>query len=63
LGNVEKIPSTNEATEYRDSEQFSALLKSLTINLDHFKANQHIIAKHLLDEGKVMEAWKILILN
>lgn len=63
LGNVEKIPSTDEATEYRDSEQFSALLKSLTINLDHFKANQHIIAKHLLDEGKVMEAWKILILN
>lgn len=62
LGNCEKMPSAEEVDAYKNSEQFAHLLSHLNIQMDYFAANQHIIAKHLLDEGNVAEAWKILLI-
>ena len=63
LGNCEKTSSTEEANGFKNSEQFGLLLNNLNIKMEHFSANQHIIAKHLLDEGNVQDAWKILMIE
>lgn len=47
------MPSSEEVDAYKNSEQFAHLLSHLNIQMDYFAANQHIIAKHLLDEGNV----------
>ena len=63
LGNCERMPASQEIDEYKNSELFTHTLHILNVNIDHFDKNKHIIAKHLLDEGKVDEAWKILMLQ
>jgi hypothetical protein len=62
LGNCEKMPELEEVNQYKNTEAFGHLLSRLNIQMDNFLANQHIIAKHLLDEGNVVEAWKILLI-
>ena len=63
LGNCERMPASQEIDEYKNSEHFTHTLHILNVNIDHFDKNKHIIAKHLLDEGKVDEAWKILMIQ
>ena len=63
LGNCERMPASQEIDEYKNSELFTHTLHILNVNIDHFDKNKHIIAKHLLDEGKVDEAWKILMIQ
>lgn len=53
LGNIEKIP---------DSTDFKELL--LTVNYDKLHSDSkelHKLAHQLLEENKVMEAWKVLL--
>lgn len=63
LGNCEKIPGSEEIDAYKNSEHFTQTLHTLNVNIDHFDKNKHILAKHLLDEGMVDEAWKILMIQ
>jgi flavin reductase (DIM6/NTAB) family NADH-FMN oxidoreductase RutF len=63
LGNCEKLPTQEEINEFQQSEAFNSLLNRLNIKPENFVANQHLIAKYLLDEGNVAEAWKTLLLN
>lgn len=51
LGNVERIPSKEEVKMYRDT-----YLKDIVSEKEI-----HIIAKKLLDEGRVEEGWKTLL--
>ena len=57
LGNVEKLPTSEEIVAFKESELFKQFLSSSEKN----KLNLHSIAKKLLDEGKVLEAWKVLL--
>jgi len=56
LGNVEVLPSAEEIEAYKLSEGINGLL-----NADDAKMQTHIKAKQLLDEGRVMDAWKVLL--
>ena len=53
LGNVEQLPNPEEIDKYRSS------LKSSFQNQNEL----HLFAKHLLEEGKVKEAWMALLAN
>ncbi|HVA99184.1 MAG TPA: flavin reductase family protein [Bacteroidia bacterium] len=57
LGNVEKLPSAEEIVAFKESELFKQFLSSSEKN----KLNLHSIAKKLLDEGKILDAWKVLL--
>ncbi len=63
LGNTEKMPEITDIDEYGNSTQFETLLLKLNLNRDTFMAKQHFIAKYLLDEGNVSEAWKVLLMK
>ena len=63
LGNTEHMPSDEELDAYKGSEEFEHLLSKMNSNIEQFEANRHFIAKHLLDDGKVAEAWKVLLLK
>lgn len=54
LGNVEKLPSSDEIKSFLNHEN--------NIGIEnHSKKNIHIKAKQLLDSGKVKEAWMVLL--
>ncbi len=61
LGNVEKQPTKEDVISYKNSQSMKDVLN------DHGKGSPlsneliHSIAKKLLDEGRVEEAWKILL--
>jgi len=60
LGNVEQLPSATEVEHYKQGaildlyEDYKDSKEGLAIHL-------HTVAKHLLDENKVEEAWKVLL--
>lgn len=51
LGNIEKLPNKDEALQYKN-EHFKNIFSEVEI---------HALAKKLLDEGKVVDAWKTLL--
>jgi len=60
LGNVEQLPDEQEVIAYRDS----AIREVFQDYADHpakLQEQLHKIAGNLLDEGKVEEAWKVLL--
>jgi len=61
LGNVEKIPTHDEVEHYKISGAILEVFQDY--GKDHEKLDHHLhhIAARLLDEGKVVEAWKVLL--
>jgi flavin reductase (DIM6/NTAB) family NADH-FMN oxidoreductase RutF len=58
LGNVEAMPTASEIEEF-EQNSLNKLLNSRPKTLE----NLHLIAKQLLEEGKVNEAWKVLMVT
>jgi flavin reductase (DIM6/NTAB) family NADH-FMN oxidoreductase RutF len=63
LGNIEKMPEEETINDFKNSMQFESILQKLNLNKDNFFTKQHFIAKYLLDEGNVQDAWKVLLMN
>jgi flavin reductase (DIM6/NTAB) family NADH-FMN oxidoreductase RutF len=61
LGNVEKQPSREEVEMFKESQLLSDLLKTYGRNMPLDQKELHQLAKALLEDGKVDEAWKILL--
>lgn len=57
LGNVEKLPTTEELEEFKKSDIYQTL-KSITTEEEKHKA-----VKILLDKGLIADAWKLLLIN
>ena len=57
LGNVETLPDSQEIKQFMESEEFRVLRE----NALHTNQNMHHVASELLDNGKVLLAWKILL--
>lgn len=60
LGNVERLPSTEEVENYKQ-HAILELYDDYKNKPDELKKHLHQIAKHLLDDNKVEEAWKVLM--
>lgn len=61
LGNIEKMPSTDEIIAYKKSGALNEVFEIYEKNLNQLKNHLHHIAKGLLESGKVEEAWKVLL--
>jgi flavin reductase (DIM6/NTAB) family NADH-FMN oxidoreductase RutF len=61
LGNVEQIPGPADVNHYKQSGAISEAYELYGRNLHKLEDHLHHIAKRLLDDGKVAEAWKVLL--
>lgn len=62
LGNVEALPNDNEIDAYAQSLEIKELLDATIGDTQTRETQLHLKAKELLDEGKVHEAWKVLLI-
>jgi len=58
LGNVQKIPAVDASF---DDERLKDIMQYYSVNPDELENELHIYAKELLLEGKLKEAWQVLI--
>lgn len=61
LGNVEAIPTADEVEAYRTSGAILELFEDFKHSREGLAIHLHTVAKRLLEENKVTEAWKVLL--
>ena len=61
LGNVEKIPSTTEVATFKNSGAINEAFEIFGKKGSKLEDHLHHLAKGLLENGKVEEAWKVLL--
>lgn len=61
LGNTEQLPDTDDIEIYKKINLELAALMMENLPHEELEQRTHILAKKYLDEGKVTEAWKILL--
>ncbi|MBB5395839.1 flavin reductase family protein [Mucilaginibacter sp. AK015] len=61
LGNVEVLPTDEEIEAYTQSDELKELFDATIGDTQTRELQLHLKAKHLLDEGKVKEAWMVLL--
>jgi flavin reductase (DIM6/NTAB) family NADH-FMN oxidoreductase RutF len=62
LGNVEALPADDEIDAYAQSPEIRDILDATIGDTQRRETQLHLEAKNLLDEGKVAEAWKVLLM-
>ena len=63
LGNVEALPTDEDIDEYSQSPEIKELLDATIGDSQTRETQLHLKAKQLLDEGRVEEAWKVLLVG
>ncbi len=61
LGNMEHLPNKEEIVAYRNSGAINEAFEIYGSNLDKLEEHLHHLAKGLLENNKVEEAWKVLL--
>lgn len=62
LGNVEFLPGDDEISAYAEHPEIREILDATIGDSQTRETQLHLHAKQLLDDGLVMEAWKVLLL-
>lgn len=63
LGNVEQLPADDEIEAYSQSPEIKEILDATLGDSRTREMQLHLKAKQLLDEGRVDEAWKVLLMS
>jgi hypothetical protein len=63
LGNVESLPTQSDLEEFAKQQEIIELQNALKENQETMEMAFHLAAKELIKQGKVDEAWKILLLK
>lgn len=61
LGNTEQMPSEEEVRAYKNSGAISEAFQDYGMKHEKLDLHLHQLAASLLNEGKVTEAWKVLL--
>ena len=61
LGNVEVLRTDEEVEAYSQSPEIKEILDATIGDSQTRETQLHLKAKQLLDEGRVEEAWKVLL--
>jgi flavin reductase (DIM6/NTAB) family NADH-FMN oxidoreductase RutF len=61
LGNVEKLPTREEIDSYLERQEVKKLLSALQEDTENLTTSIHLTAHHLLEQGEVDDAWKLLL--
>jgi flavin reductase (DIM6/NTAB) family NADH-FMN oxidoreductase RutF len=62
LGNVEALPSDEDIDAFAQSEEIKELFDATIGDKQNRELQLHLHAKHLLDNGFVEDAWKVLLM-
>jgi len=62
LGNVEVLPTDEDIDSYSQSPEIKEILDATIGDNQTRELQLHLKAKQLLDEGRVEEAWKVLLI-
>ncbi|HTI60733.1 flavin reductase family protein [Mucilaginibacter sp.] len=63
LGNVESLPTDQQIEDYAQSDEIKEILDTTIGDSQTRETQLHLKAKQLLDEGRVEEAWKTLLIS
>ena len=63
LGNIEKMPGAAEIEEFQHSQKATHILSLLRGSVHEKQIQLHYMAKTLLDQGDVKDAWELLLLK
>lgn len=63
LGNIEQLPTAKEVAEMTQLDRIKKIITTHADNAQQKKTALHEHAKVLIEDGKVLEAWKILMLS
>ena len=63
LGNVEVLPTDGDIDSYSQSPEIKEILDATIGDSQTRELQLHLKAKQLLDEGRVEEAWKVLLVG
>jgi flavin reductase (DIM6/NTAB) family NADH-FMN oxidoreductase RutF len=63
LGNIEKMPSSEEVQQYRQQPLVAYYLTRHQSDPDEKVRQLHLLARKLLEAGKTEEAWKVLVIS
>ncbi|WP_066838398.1 flavin reductase family protein [Rufibacter ruber] len=63
LGNTEAIPSQEEVQAFAQDPMYRYLAQKYADNRIEMEKQMHLLAQRLLAEGRVPEAWKVLLVN
>lgn len=61
LGNVESVPTEQDIAEFKSSGAINEVFELYGRDPHKLEEHLHLMAKRLLEEGKVKEAWKVLL--
>jgi hypothetical protein len=61
LGNIEHIPTKEEVIQYKNSGAINEMFELYSNDKHKLEEHLHHMAKRLLEEKKVTEAWKVLL--
>ncbi len=61
LGNAEYLPTPEELMQFKNSGAINEVFELYGKHPDKLEEHLHHIAKRLLEENKVAEAWKVLL--
>lgn len=61
LGNIERLPGSEEIDSYKNSAALKEVIEMHGKNTNELKMHLHSIAKELLEQGRVEDAWKALL--
>jgi flavin reductase (DIM6/NTAB) family NADH-FMN oxidoreductase RutF len=63
LGNIEKLPSTEEIDQFAQQDEVKKLKEALKNDKANSEIAVHIVVRRLLSENKVEDAWKLLLMK
>ncbi|MBA3647331.1 MAG: flavin reductase family protein [Chitinophagales bacterium] len=63
LGNMERLPPVEEINAVKNSEDVQEIITRFQHDEESLRYHLQLYAKTLLEENKVTEAWKVLLLN
>ncbi|MGB3076868.1 MAG: flavin reductase family protein [Chitinophagales bacterium] len=61
LGNAEHLPSKEELATVNVFEAVNELMERFNNDAESLEYHRHLLAKEYLDEGKLLEGWKVLL--
>jgi hypothetical protein len=62
LGLVETLPSDEEVSAFGRTNEMKELVDAAISDSDTRTLHLHLKARQLLDNGRVMDAWKVLLM-
>ncbi len=63
LASIQQLPSDEEVEKMKDSEEIKDMYERFKNDAESLEDHFHLLAKKLLDESRIADAWKVLLIE